>query len=315
MVNKNHVTKFGNNTAYLPNKMKSTVKAHIALFIAQVIYALNYSVAKDLMPKAIKPLGLVMLRIIGAMILFWTFSFFIKSEKIEKSDFKKLMILALFGICINQVFFIYGLSLTKPINSAIIMVSNPIAVMLFTIIVFKERITIFKIGGLVLGIIGALTLLLFKGSFSLGSETITGDLMTLINSLSWAIFVVMAKPYMIKYQTITVMKWLFLFGFIYMLPFGLHDLLEVNWLYLSSSIIMAMAFVVIATTFLAYLLNMYALKALSSSVVSMYIYFQPFLATLIAVYLGKDEITPIKIVSSLCIIFGVFFVSKKNYKL
>ena len=295
--------------------MKPTVKAHISLFIAQVIYALNYSVAKDLMPNAIKPLGLVMLRIIGALILFWTFSFFIKSEKIEKSDFKKLMILALFGVCINQVFFIYGLSLTKPINSAIIMVSNPIAVMLFTLIFFKERITIFKIGGLTLGIIGALTLLLFKGSFTLGSETITGDLMTLVNSLSWAIFVVMAKPYMIKYQTITVMKWLFLFGFIYLLPFGLPDLLEVNWLHLSPSVLMAMAFVVIGTTFLAYLLNMYALKALSSSVVSMYIYFQPFLATLIAVYFGKDEITPIKIVSALCIVFGVFFVSKKNYKL
>jgi len=295
--------------------MKPTVKAHISLFIAQVIYALNYSVAKDLMPNAIKPLGLVMLRIIGALILFWTFSFFIKSEKIEKSDIKKLMILALFGVCINQVFFIYGLSLTKPINSAIIMVSNPIAVMLFTLIFFKERITIFKIGGLTLGIIGALTLLLFKGSFTLGSETITGDLMTLVNSLSWAIFVVMAKPYMIKYQTITVMKWLFLFGFIYLLPFGLPDLLEVNWLHLSPSVLMAMAFVVIGTTFLAYLLNMYALKALSSSVVSMYIYFQPFLATLIAVYYGKDEITPIKIVSALCIVFGVFFVSKKNYKL
>ena len=225
------------------------------------------------------------------------------------------MILALFGVAVNQAFFIYGLSITKPINSAIIMVSNPIAVMLFTIIVFKERLTIFKISGLALGIIGALTLLLFKGSFSLGSETIVGDLMTLVNSLSWAIFVVMAKPYMIKYQTITVMKWIFLFGFIYILPFGLPDLLEVQWTQLSSRMIFAMCFVVIATTFLAYLLNTYALKALSSSVVSMYIYFQPFLATLIAVYLGKDTITPIKIISALCIIFGVFLVSKKSYKL
>ena len=295
--------------------MNPTLKAHLSLFIAQVIYAMNYSIAKDLMPDAIKPLGLVMLRIIGALLLFWTFSFFIKSEKIEKADFKKLMILALFGVAVNQAFFIYGLSITKPINSAIIMVSNPIAVMLFTIIVFKERLTIFKISGLALGIIGALTLLLFKGSFSLGSETIVGDLMTLVNSLSWAIFVVMAKPYMIKYQTITVMKWIFLFGFIYILPFGLPDLLEVQWTQLSSRMIFAMCFVVIATTFLAYLLNTYALKALSSSVVSMYIYFQPFLATLIAVYLGKDTITPIKIISALCIIFGVFLVSKKSYKL
>jgi len=306
---------FKKNNAYLQNKMNSSIKAHVSLFIAQVIYALNYVVAKDLMPYAIKPIGLVMLRIVGAFILFWTFSFFIKPEKIEKADLKKLMVLALFGVCINQVFFIYGLSLTKPINSAIIMVSNPIAVMLFTIIVFKERLTVFKITGLALGVTGALLLLLFKDKFSFGSETLIGDLMTLINSLSWAIFVVMAKPYMIKYQTITVMKWLFLFGFIYMAPFGLPAIYEVDWLHLSSNMLFGMAFVVVGTTFLAYLLNMYALKALSSSVVSMYIYFQPFLATLIAVSLGKDDITPIKIISALCIIFGVFLVSKKNYKL
>ena len=94
--------------------MNPTLKAHLSLFIAQVIYAMNYSIAKDLMPDAIKPLGLVMLRIIGALLLFWTFSFFIKSEKIEKADFKKLMILALFGVAVNQAFFIYGLSITKP---------------------------------------------------------------------------------------------------------------------------------------------------------------------------------------------------------
>lgn len=295
--------------------MNSSLKAHISLFTAQVIYAMNYSIAKDLMPYSIKPLGLVMLRITGALILFWTFSLFIKSEKVDKPDLKKLMILALFGVAVNQAFFIYGLSLTKPINSAIIMVSNPIAVMLFTIIVFKEKLTVYKVSGLALGVIGAITLLLFKGSFSLGSDTVLGDLMTLINSLSWAIFVVMAKPYMIKYQTITVMKWIFLFGFIYMLPFGLPDLLDVKWQQLSTHSLFAMAFVVVATTFLAYLLNTYALKALSSSVVSMYIYFQPFLATLIAISLGKDYITPIKLISAVLIILGVFLVSKKNYKL
>lgn len=295
--------------------MNSNLKAHLSLFLAQVIYALNYSIAKDLMPNTIKPFGLVLLRITGAAILFWTLSFFTKSEKVENSDFKKLMLLAVFGVAINQLFFIYGLSITKPINSAIIMVSNPIAVILFTLIAFKERLTIYKISGLLLGIIGALTLLLFKGSFSLGSDTIVGDLMTLVNSLSWAIFIVMAKPYMQKYETVTVMKWIFLFGFIYVFPFGIADLYSVEWIQLSTHSIFAMVFVVVATTFLAYLLNTFALKTLSSSVVSMYIYFQPFLATLIAVALGKDNLTPIKILSAVFIILGVFLVSKKNYKL
>lgn len=295
--------------------MNDSVKAHISLFSAQVIYAINYSVAKDLMPFHLAPLGLVLLRISGACLLFWTLSLFSKPEKLAKGDLKKMALLAVFGVAINQGFFIYGLSITQPINSAIIMVSNPIAVILFTLIVFNERLTIYKLGGLALGVMGALTLLLFKGSFVLGSETILGDVFTLINSMSWAIFIVIAKPYMQKYQTVTVMKWIFLFGLIYMTPFGIQDVLTTNWAGFDSHIWFGLAFVVVATTFIAYLLNTYALKALSSSVVSMYIYFQPFLATLIAIALGKDTLTPIKILSAIFIIAGVYLVSKKTKSL
>ena len=108
------------------------------------------------------------------------------------------------------------------------------------------------------------------------------------------------------------MKWIFLFGFIYICPFGMADLLNVEWTTLSSQTIFALAFVVIATTFLAYLLNTYALKALSSSVVSMYIYIQPFLATVVAIILGKDELTPIKLVSGTLIILGVYLAGRKK---
>lgn len=294
--------------------MNDGLKAHISLFAAQLIYALNYSIAKDLMPLHIKPLGLVFLRIAGACILFWTLSLFTKKEKVESADLKKMMLLAVFGVAVNQAFFICGLSLTHPINSAIIMISNPIAVILFTLIILKERITIYKISGLSLGIIGALTLLLFKGNFTLGSDTIVGDMLTLVNSFSWAIFVVMAKPYMQKYHTVTVMKWIFLFGLVYITPFGISDVFATDWVSFDQHIWFAIAFVVVATTFLAYLLNTYALKALSPSVVSTYIYFQPFLATLFAVLLGKDYLSPIKIVSALCIIAGVYLVSIKTKK-
>jgi drug/metabolite transporter (DMT)-like permease len=292
--------------------MTNALKAHISLFAAQVIYALNYSIAKDLMPDHIGPLALVLLRIGGAGLLFWVLSIFTKKETLEKGDLKKMAILALFGVFINQVFFIYGLSLTKPINSAIIMISNPIMVILFTLIVFKERITVLKISGLLLGIVGAVTLLLFKGNFEFGSETLIGDLLTLINATSWAVFVVMAKPYMQKYHTVTVMKWIFLFGFIFMLPVGFNDIQTVQWHAWSTGVWLGVGFVVVATTFLAYLLNTYPLKILSPSVVSMYIYTQPFLATLFAVFLGKDTLTPTKLLSAVLIILGVYMVSMKT---
>ena len=294
--------------------MTNILKGHIALFIAQIVYALNYSIAKDLMPTYIGPIALVFLRIFGACILFWILSLFLKTETVAKKDLIKMLWLALFGIVINQVFFIYGLSLTHPINSAIIMISNPIMVFIFTLIILKERVTILKLSGLSLAIFGATTLLLFKGNLEFGSETIVGDLYTLINSASWAIFVVMVKPIMEKYNTVTVMRWIFLFGSFYILPIGLNDFTKTDWSRFNDYAIFATCFVVIATTFFAYLLNIYGLKSLSPSTVSTYIYLQPFLASIFAIIMGKDSLTLTKLFSGILIIFGLYLINKKTKK-
>ena len=294
--------------------MSNALKGHIALFAAQIVYALNYSIAKGLMPNFISPLALVFLRIAGACILFWVLSLFVKTQKVKPSDLKKMMLLTLFGVVINQVFFIYGLSLTEPINSAIIMISNPIIVFIFTLIILKERVTFLKVSGLTLAICGALTLILFKGNFELGSKTIKGDLMTLINATSWAIFVVMVKPVMQTYNTVTVMRWMFLFGTIYIMPIGLYDTLHTNWQAFTSHAVFATCFVVVATTFFAYLLNIYGLQSLSPSVVSMYIYLQPFLASFFAILMGEDTLTPTKLFSGALIICGLYLVNLKPKK-
>ncbi len=292
--------------------MTDSLKAHISLFAAQVIYALNYSIAKDLMPDFMGPGALVLLRVVGAGLLFWTVSLFIPSEKLHKGDMRKLMLLAVFGVACNQLCFIFGLNLTYPINSAIIMTSNPIVVTVFTLIVLKERITFFKVSGIMLGIAGALTLMLMSGKkFGFGNETAIGDMLTLVNSTSWAVFVVMAKPYMEKYQTVTVMKWIFLFGMFLVAPFGLNDLWHTDFAVFTSHAWFALFFVVVATTFLAYLLNTYALKALSPSTVSAYIYTQPFLATFFALIFGKDSLTLYKILAGGLIIAGVYLAGKK----
>jgi drug/metabolite transporter (DMT)-like permease len=284
---------------------------HIALLVAQIIYAMNYSIAKDLMPAYLQPFALVFLRIVGACTLFWLISLFTKNEKVERKDMLKFLWLALFGVVINQVFFIWGLSLTKPINSAIIMISNPIMVFIFTLIVLKETITIPKVSGLLLAIAGAYIILRYRGNFELGSETIAGDLLTLVNSTSWAIFVVLSKPLYNKYSTVTVMKWLFLIGSFYIIPVGGYDMLHTNWGIFDGHAIFATAFVVVATTFLAYLLNIYGLQQLSPNVVSMYIYLQPFLASLFAISLGKDKLDLTKMLAGLCIILGLYLVTLK----
>jgi drug/metabolite transporter (DMT)-like permease len=268
------------------------------------------------MPEFIGPLALVFLRVCGAALLFWILSLFVKTQKIEKKDLIKMLWLAAFGIVINQCFFIYGLSLTHPINSAIIMISNPIIVFIFAVIVLKEKVTILKFSGLTIAMIGAAVLLLFRGNLSggklqFGSETLMGDVMTLINSISWAVFIVMAKPMLVKYDTVSAMRWIFLFGSIYMLPIGGSDILQTNWAHFTPHAVFATTFVVVATTFLAYLLNVYGLRGLSPEATSAYIYLQPFLASSFAIYLGKDELTATKILSGILIILGLYLVSFK----
>lgn len=292
--------------------MTSSTKGHIALFGAQVIYALNYSLAKGLMPGFIGPFALVFLRITGAAILFWLLSLFVKTQKVESKDLKRMLLLSVFGVLLNQIFFIWGLSHTTPINSSIIMISNPLMVFLFTLFVLKERITILKASGLILAISGAFLILRFRGNFQVGSDTIVGDLMTLVNSTSWAIFVVMAKPIMMKYNTVTAMKWMFLFGSVFIIPIGIQDVLSTQWSIFTPHAIFATVFVVVATTFLAYLLNLYGLQELSPSVVSMYIYIQPFLASTFAIIIGEDTLTPTKILSGILIICGLYLVNLKT---
>ncbi len=297
--------------------LTSSQKGHLALFSAQVIYAMNYSIAKDIMPRYLHPVSLVFLRIAGAMVLFWTLSCFIDKEKqnVTRHDVKQMFFLSLFGVIINQFFFIYGLSITTPINSAIIMISNPIIVFVLSFFIFNNGKKIFKWKkwlGLLSGMTGALILILFKGNFSFGSDTWIGDVMTLVNSASWALFLIYGKEMLQRYHTVAVMKWLFSWGSAIMFPLAIYFLIKEEWSSIPSLIWWAIAFVVVATTFIAYLLNTYGLKLLSTSVVSMYIYIQPFLATLFAVMLGKDTITSTKILAGCFVILGIYLVNTKK---
>jgi len=282
---------------------------HLAILGANIIYGLNYSIAKDVMPAFIKPFGFILCRVMGALILFTLVSSFYK-EKIEKKDFMRLAICGFFGVAANQLMFFYGLNQTNPINAGIIMTSNPIMVLLAAAFILQSRITYTKILGLVLGISGALMILLFKKGFSFGSDTWVGDLFILLNSTSYAIYLVLVKPLMKKYSPITVIKWVFTFGFIYVIPFGFNQFTEINWATFTPDIWVKFGFVIVGTTFLAYLFNIYGLQKLNPSIVSTYIYLQPLIAAFYAIWVGKDSFTWIKLTAAILIFTGVYLVSK-----
>jgi drug/metabolite transporter (DMT)-like permease len=289
--------------------MNSNIKAHLALLGANVIYGLNYSIAKDVMPEFIMPFGFIFCRVLGALSLFWIVGSF-KYEKVEKKDFLLLAICGFFGVAANQLMFFYGLNITTPINAGIIMTSNPILVLIASSIILKNKITALKIGGIFLGITGALLLLLFKTDFSFGSETALGDLFIFLNAMSYGTYLVIAVPLMKKYTALTVIKWVFTFGFIFVFPFGIQQFTEIDWSLFNTEISLKFIFVIVGTTFLAYLFNIYGLKKLNPSIVSTYIYLQPLLASIFAIWAGKDALDWIKITAAVLIFSGVYLVSK-----
>jgi len=279
------------------------------LFVANLIYAINYTFAKEIMPNFIQPSGFILLRVIGAVTLFSLFYFLFVNEKVAKKDFIRLAICGVFGVAINQLLFFEGLNLTTPINAAIIMTINPVLVLIMSSLILFEKINIRKGIGIALGLLGASNLILNGGNLSGNTNYMLGNIFVFINAASYGLYLVLVKPLLQKYTPITVMFYVFAFGLLYVFPFGYNELIAVKWNSFSSKIIWEVVFVVVCTTFVAYLLNSSALKSLNPSTVSIYIYLQPVLASLFAIFRGSDSLDEMKIISALIIFFSVYLVS------
>jgi drug/metabolite transporter (DMT)-like permease len=292
--------------------MKKTGWAHTGLLFVNLIYGANHTIARNVMPYYVKPFGFILLRVWGAGILFIMVQALWVKEKIDHKDIPRMLLCAVFGIAINQLLFFKGLSMSTPIHSAIIVTTNPIAVLIFASLLIKEKITFQKVAGIVLGAVGAITLIVFGKQVSQGTNTFTGDVYICLNSLSYSIFIVIVKPLMTRYHPITVTKWIFIFGMAMVFPFGLNEFTEIQWKALPSSIVVEILYVVIGATFLGYLLNILALKILNASIVSIYIYIQPILAVIIAIGFGKDKLTMVSILASVLIFSGVYLVSRTS---
>jgi drug/metabolite transporter (DMT)-like permease len=292
--------------------MNKTWLGHLCLIGANLIYSINYSIAKDVLGTHIQSSGFILLRAVCAMILYWITSMFMRYEKIAKEDRLRLFFCGVFGVAVNQLLFFKGLSLTSPINASIMMVCTPILVVIMGYFLMAEKISILRILGIITGLAGAVFLILNPAQGKQLGAANLGDLLVLLNACSWGLYLIIVKPLMQKYHTITVIKWVFLIGFICVLPFGFNELMEVNWQQMPTKIYWEVAFVVFATTYLAYILNTYSLKNLSSSIAGTYIYAQPMLTALFAVMMGKDQLDYVKVVASLMIFSGVYMASFKN---
>lgn len=289
--------------------MSKVLRVHLSLFLVSLIYGATFTIAKEVMPKYVQPFGLIFIRVAGATVLLWiTHALFIKDEITDRKDFGRLLICSVVGVAANMLLFFKGLSQTTPINGAVIMVMTPLFVGVFAFIILREKVTIRKLIGLVLGLGGA-TLLLSGGRLSFHSETVAGDTMVMINAIIYSYYLIIVKPLIQKHYPLTIIKWIFLFGTFLVLPFGWNELRAVEWSTVPGTIYFSILFLVAGATYLTYLLNGWALRYVNSSVVGAYVYLQPILASFIAVAFDKDQLTTEKVWFSLMIFWGVYLVS------
>lgn len=292
--------------------MKTRYWALIGAFTVQLLYGLNYTFIKDVLAGGyMQSNGLVLLRIIGATLLFWLLKDAGPKEKIEKRDFKTIFTAAVFGVAVNMLFYIKGINFTTPIHASVIMITVPIIVLILSSLYLKERITTLKIIGVLLGFSGALVLSIYGKSGAVGDNVLLGNLFVFINAVSYSIYIIIIKKLTNKYHPFTFIKWLFLIGFFLVLPFGFKDLMSTQLDIFTPYIYFSVIFIVVGATFGTYFLNPLALKHLKASTVSTFIYIQPVIAGVFAIIMGSDTVTPVKLIASVLIFSGVYLVTKK----
>lgn len=289
----------------------------LAAFGATLIYGLNHTVAKNVMPVYIGPYAFILVRVIGATILFWTVSLFVKTEKIDKKDWPRIILCSFLGMVINMLAFFKGLELSTPVNSSVMITLSPIIVFIFSAILLKEKIEGIKAFGIASGFVGALILVLYTSKTGVNAPNIPmGNLLFIVNSFAYGLYLVLVKPLISKYNIITLLKWLFLFGVVMNFPVTITQFLEIEWTSLPiKEAIMPIVFVVVGTTFFTYLFNAYALTKLTASSVSSFIYLQPIVGIVFAISTKSDSLSLISVIGMILIFIGIYFVTKKTVKI
>ena len=285
--------------------------ALVGATMVSLIYGLTFTIAKDVMPVYINAYGFIVLRVFGATLLFWIVSAFVKTEKIQTEDFPRIIACAFFGVGLNMLTFFKGLSYTSPISASVIMVSSPIIVLVLSSIIIKEKMRKLKVLGIILGLIGTAFLILYGKSFGNATNASLGNFLVLINAISYAFYLIFVRKLMSRYNAFSFVKWIYLFGFLMVLPFGFNEFIAIDWAIIPTVIYWKIGFVVLFSTFFTYLLNLLSMRELKPTTVAVFIYLQPVFATIFAIGLGKDELNLLKIISASLIFLGVYLVQKK----
>jgi drug/metabolite transporter (DMT)-like permease len=290
-----------------------TVKAHLALFSAGCIWGLMAPAGKSAMDAGISNLSLATMRMVGAAICFWIASLFASKEKVCPRDFLLLFFAGLISIVFNQGLFIFGLSLTSPVDASIIATSLPIITMILAALFLKEPVTLLKVTGVLTGTAGALILILSNyGAPGGNGGNIWGNMMCLIAQTSFACYLTIFKGLISRYNIFTLMKWMFTCASICFMPFACNDLSAMTSQHFPVTVWLEVGYVVLFGTFIAYIFMLTGQKTLRPTTVSMYNYVQPVVGASVSVMIGLGTFGWTKAFASVFIFAGVYAVTQSK---
>jgi drug/metabolite transporter (DMT)-like permease len=282
---------------------------HIALSAAYIIFGLNTPVMKDVLTGGeISPVALTFFRIGGAAFLFWITSLFMRKEKVLRRDLLPLFGAAMTGIFLNNILYVIGLSGTSPIDASVIVTVAPILTMVLAAFFLKEPVTWQKAVGVFIGASGAL-LLIFNNNMDRGGASFAGNLLCILSTLMFVIYLTAFKNLIMRYSSVTLMKWMYLYAFICSLPFCLHDVNAIDYQALSIKTWLEILYIVGFATFFSFFMIPVGQKLLRPTVVSMYNYVQPVVSSFIAVAIGMDVFGWKKGVAAILVFAGVYIVT------
>lgn len=265
---------------------------------------------KHISPSVVGPYGLNVLRVGISLLLFWIVWIFGRTAAgIRRKDLSRFILCGLTGVAINQMLFIKGLTMTSTIHASLLMLCTPLLITVFAFWILKEKITFLKSLGLALGIGGAVLLIMSKEKS--GTASLSGDMLIVLNAMAYTIYFILVKPLMQEYPPLHVVRWVFTFGFLMIVPFGWIQFTEVQWVQFNWSHFISLFTIVICGTFLAYSFNIFGIKHLGAGVTGSYIYTQPVFAAIIAAFFLKEDFNWEKVIAGLMIFSGVFLVSRK----
>jgi drug/metabolite transporter (DMT)-like permease len=295
-------------------EQNNNLVGHLACFTAYAIFGVNIVVCKDLTSGgAISPLAIFTIRSLGAGALFWLLSLFTPQEKVDKGDYLKILAASFLGFFLTQLTFLKAIPDITPMHCSIISALTPIYTMFIAAVVLKEPITLRKGGGVLLSLFGILFLIMNNAHSGGAAESkLQGILLMILNGLSFALYLGIFRPVIMKYSVVTFMKWIFLFSVMISLPFSFREVFSFNWIHIPKVQLLELGFLVLLATFVCYFLIPVGQKRIRPTLVSMYSYVQPIIATVISICTGMDTVTWQKVLAAAMVFAGVFVVSRSR---